>query len=129
MAFPHLLPDTIMLAAETVALQDKYRKSVCPGSLGRVCFKIAVSRTGLPCVPGFALTDYKSQGRNIPRTLLGLYGRRPSKYRQELEKCDVLSMYVQLSRCHRFEDIDLIQPKGEHFLEARSHLAATGSRI
>ena len=120
MAFPHLPPDTIMLAAETVALQDRHRKSVCPGSLGRVGFKIGVSRTGLPCVPGIALTDYKSQGRNIPKTLLGLYGRRPSKYGQELEKCDVISMYVQLSRCHRFEDINLIQPlKAEHFLEAR----------
>jgi len=71
---------------------------------------------GLPCVPGFVLTDYKSQSRTMGRVLLGLYGRSGD------DKCDIIGMYVELSRCEELEKTRLFQPlRAKDFLESRMH--------
>ncbi|KAN0070620.1 hypothetical protein V8E54_011489 [Elaphomyces granulatus] len=61
---------------------------------------------GLPCVPGFVLTDYKSQSRTMGRVLLGFYGRSGD------DKCDIIGMYVELSRC---EELPVPTLKSEGF--------------
>jgi hypothetical protein len=123
LAFPHIPPGTLMLGTETVQLdKEKHGKRVCPRLAAKREFKMGLARTGLPCAPGFALTDYKAQGRTLEKVLLGLYGRKETKGGQSTEKCDVLSLYVQLSRCKRLRDIRLIQPiQREHFEQARMH--------
>jgi hypothetical protein len=123
LAFPHIPPGTLMLGTETVQLhKEKHGKHICPRLAAKPDFRMGLTRTGLPCVPGFALTDYKAQSRTLEKVLLGLYGRKETKGGQGTDKCDVLSLYVQLSRCKRLEDIRLIQPiKKEHFEQARMH--------
>ena len=72
--------------------------------------KQGISRQGLPCVPGFVLTDYKSQSRTMDRILLGLYGSRETKARgrtMEEDRCEILSL--QLSRCQRMDNIWLLR--------------------
>ena len=92
----HLPPDTVMLGTELIPLlKDKHGKHICPG-LYRPGFQMWVSKRGLPCVPGFVLTDYKSQSRTVGRVLLGLYDRRCTQCKDE---CDIIGMYVELSRC------------------------------
>src|SRR5882762_9866865 len=74
------------------------------------------ARRGLPCVPGFVLTDYKSQSRTMGRVLLGLYGRSGD------DKCDIIGMYVELSRCEELEKTRLFQPlRAKDFLDSRMH--------
>ncbi|GJC89504.1 hypothetical protein ColLi_12342 [Colletotrichum liriopes] len=110
LTFPHLPPDTVLLPSVNNAMPE----------LARPKFKLGLVRRGLPCTPGFALTDYKAQGRTLGKTLLGLYGRGMGRSGKDVERCDTVSLYVQLSRVRRFDDIDLIQPLNvEHFLEAR----------
>ena len=71
---PHLPPDTIMLATELVPLLKE--KHICPGLYRKASFQMRVSRRGLPCVPCFVMSNYKSQSRTMGRVLLRLYGRR-----------------------------------------------------
>ncbi|KAL0932537.1 DNA repair and recombination protein [Colletotrichum truncatum] len=119
LAFPHLPPNTVMLPAANIRVPEKHIKILRP-DLQKANVKLALVRTGLPCTPGFALTDFKAQGQTLEKTLLGLYGRTVGKNTGELERCDAVSMYVQLSRVRRFEDIALIQPLNvKQFLEAR----------
>jgi hypothetical protein len=116
---PGLPPKCIMLPASNVRLPGKHAKSLCPSRQGNG-FKLGVVRTGLACTPGLAMTDFKAQGRTLGRTLLGLYGRSLVRTTGEVEKCDAVSMYVQLSRVRRFEDITLIQPLDTaQFVDAR----------
>ncbi|KAL4403586.1 hypothetical protein CABS03_15038 [Colletotrichum abscissum] len=119
LAFPHLPPDTVMLPSANFRVPEKHAKTLRPGL--RDCnTKLGLVRTGLPCTPGFALTDFKAQGRTLGKTLLGLYGRTTGRIAGEVERCDPVSMYVQLSRVRRFDDIALIQPLNvSQFLEAR----------
>ncbi|GKT61135.1 putative conserved hypothetical protein [Colletotrichum tofieldiae] len=119
LAFPNLPPGTVMLPVANIRVAEKHAKTLRPDSK-RANSKLGLIRTGLPCTPGFALTDFKAQGRTLGKTLLGLYGRTASRNTGELEKCDAVSMYVQLSRVRRFEDIGLIEPLNvAQFLEAR----------
>ena len=114
---PHLPPDTIMLGTESIPLlKDKHGKHVCPDLYRRAGFQMGLSRRGLPCVPGFVLTDYKSQSRTMGRVLLGLYGRSGE------DKCDSIGMYVELSRCQELSKTRLLQPlRAKDFLESRMH--------
>ena len=98
---PHLPPDTIMLGMELISLQkQKHGKHICPDLYRKAGFEMGVSRRGLPCVPGFVLTDYKSQSRTMASVLLGLYGRRGG---DEVDKCEIISLYVEMSRCQTLE--------------------------
>ncbi|KAN0074205.1 hypothetical protein V8E54_008142 [Elaphomyces granulatus] len=91
----------------------KHGKLICPDLYRKPGFQMVVSRRGLPCVPGF---DYKSQSRTMGRVLLGLYGRSGD------DKCDVIGMYVELSRCEELEKTRLFQPlRAKDFLESRMH--------
>jgi hypothetical protein len=50
------------------------------------------------------------------RVLLGLYGRSGD------DKCDIIGMYVELSRCEELEKTRLFQPlRAKDFLESRMH--------
>jgi hypothetical protein len=121
MRIPHLPPDTIMLGTESIPLKNKkHGKHICPDLYERPGFQLGVTRRGLPCVPGFVLTDYKSQSRTMERVLLGLYGRR-ARDGGEVDKCDIISLYVQISRCQELEDkIRLLRPlRAKDFLESR----------
>src|SRR6267378_1357774 len=76
-----------MLGTESVPLlKEKHGKLICPDLYHKPGFQMGVSRRGLPCVPGFVLTDYKSQSRTMGRVLLGLYGRSGD------DKCDIIGM-------------------------------------
>jgi hypothetical protein len=112
----HLPPDTIMLGTESVPLlKDKHGKHIFPGLYRRPGFQMGVSRRGLPCVPGFVLTDYRSQSRTMGRVLLGLYGRRCDE-----DKCDIIGMYMELSRCQELDKTRLFQPlRAKACLESR----------
>ena len=114
----HLPPDTIMLGTELIPLlKDKHGKHICPGLYRRPGFQMRVSRRGLPCIPGFVLTDYKSQSRTVGRVPLGLYGRRYDE-----DKCDIIGMYVELSRYQVLDKTRLFQPlRAKDFLESRMH--------
>ena len=117
---PHLPPSTIMLGAESIALQKlKHGKYICPDLYLKAGFEMGVSRRGLLCVPAFVLTDYKSQSRTMSRVLLGLYGRKSG---EEVDKCEIISLYVQMSRCQELEKTRLLQPlRAKDFLEPRMH--------
>jgi hypothetical protein len=111
---PHLPPDTIMLGTESVPLlKEKHGKLICPDLYRKAGFQMGVSRRGLPFVPGFVLTTrYKSQSRTMGR----VYGRSGD------DKCDIISMYVELSRCEELEKTLLFQPlRVKDFLESRMH--------
>jgi hypothetical protein len=56
-------PDTIMPGTESILLNKKHGQHICPDLYGRAGFQLGVTRRGLPCAPGFVLTDYKSQSR------------------------------------------------------------------
>jgi hypothetical protein len=104
---PHLPPDTIMLGMELISLQkQKHGKHICPDLYRKAGFEMGVSRRGLPCVPGFVLTDYKSQSRTMASVLLGLYGRRGG---DEVDKCEIISLYVEMSRCQTLEKTRLLR--------------------
>jgi len=50
------------------------------------------------------------------KVLLGLYGRSGD------DKCDIIGMYVELSRCEELEKTRLFQPlRAKDFLESRMH--------
>jgi PIF1-like helicase len=116
---PHLPPDTIMLGAESISLRKKQGKHICPDLYQGPGFEMGVSRRGLPCVPGFVITDYKSQSRTMGRVLLGLYGRRGD---EEVDKCEIISLYVQMSRCMELDKTRLLQPlRAKDFLGSRMH--------
>ncbi|KJZ68494.1 hypothetical protein HIM_12113 [Hirsutella minnesotensis 3608] len=66
------------------------------------------TRRGLPVVPAFVLTDYKSQGKTFVEVLLELRGNRVTN--GEPSKCDFTSLYVQLSRCTTLHGIKLLSP-------------------
>ncbi|KAF6786401.1 DNA repair and recombination protein, partial [Colletotrichum musicola] len=108
LAFPNLPINTVALPAKNVQVDKKYGNFLRPGMLNNT--KPGVVRTGLPCSPAFALTDFKSQGRTLEKTLLGLYGTKQGATSTQRSKCAAISMYVQLSRARRFEDIALIEP-------------------
>ena len=51
-----------MLGTESVPLlKEKHGKLICPDLYRKPGFHMGVSRRGLPYVPGFVLTDYKSR--------------------------------------------------------------------
>jgi hypothetical protein len=106
-----------MLGTELILLQkQKHGKHICPDLYQRAGFEMGVSRRGLPCVPGFVLTEYKPQSRTMERVSLGLYGRRGG---EEVDKCDnIISLYAQTSRCQGLDKTCLLQPvRAKDFLE------------
>ncbi len=74
-----------------------------------------VSRRGLPCSAAFACTDYKVQGRTLPRVALELRGTRTTSIRGQAvpSQCDPYSLYVQLSRCPSLDGITLLSEARE----------------
>jgi hypothetical protein len=83
-------------------------KHICPDLYQRARFEMGVSRRGLPCVPGFVLTDYKSQSRTMEMVLLGLYGKRGG---EEVDRSDIISLYIQMSRCQGLDKTRSNQPR------------------
>jgi hypothetical protein len=57
-----------------------------------------------------------TESPEMGRVLLGLYGRSGD------DKCDIIGMYVELSRCEELEKTRLSQPlRAKDFLESRMH--------
>lgn len=83
--FPNIPPGTVLIPSQK-HIVETHDKKTC-------------QRVGLPCTPGFALTDFKSQGKNFENVILGLYGRADRRQDGTLDKCEFTSLYVQLSRC------------------------------
>ena len=118
--FPNLPEGTIMLGATSTPVPEKHTDTLCPEMQGKPGFKLGVTRYGLPCTPGFAMTDFKAQGRSMGKVNAGLYGRRRKRDGSGLERCEAISTYVQLSRARRLEDMALMQPlNADHFKQAR----------
>ncbi|KAI9104878.1 hypothetical protein DFS34DRAFT_641974 [Phlyctochytrium arcticum] len=106
--FPNLPPGTILIPSITTrvpyTVMNTRRKETC-------------SRNGLPCTPGFVITDYKSQGKTLTIAVVGLYGRH--EMGGAPAKCDFVSLYVQLSRPTSFANLRLLRPLNvEEFIEA-----------
>ena len=96
------LPPATILLKPTIATLDRQPK--------RPWQTLDVKRRGLPCTAAFACTDYKVQGRTLDQAALELRGKRGTRVDGEVlaSGCDAYSLYVQLSRCRRLEDIMLI---------------------
>jgi hypothetical protein len=73
------------------------------------------TRRGLPCTAAFACTDYKVQGRTLDRVAVELRGTRTTNIGGQSvpSQCDPYSLYVQLSRCRRLEDMMLLSKARE----------------
>ena len=56
-------------------------------------------RTGLPCTPSFAITDYKSQSQSFDKACLDIDS-----------SSSFSSLYVSLSRCRTLEGVSLLRP-------------------
>jgi hypothetical protein len=94
--FPNIPPGTVLIPSQKHSVET-HDKKTC-------------QRIGLPCTPGFALTDFKSQGKNLENAILGLYGRADRRQDGTLDKCEFTSLYVQLSRCKTLQGIQLLKP-------------------
>jgi hypothetical protein len=70
--------------------------------------KVKCVRCGLPCTPGIAMTDFKSQGGTMTKVVLGLYGRYYNEA-GEISACDFTTAYVQLSRARSLSGIFFLQ--------------------
>ncbi|KAI9104015.1 hypothetical protein DFS34DRAFT_642025 [Phlyctochytrium arcticum] len=119
--FPNLPPGTILIPSITTrvpyTVMNTRRKETC-------------SRKGLPCTPGFVITDYKSQGKTLTNAVVGLYGRHETGGAPA--KCDFVSLYVQLSRPTSFANLRLLRPLNvEEFIEAspQPEMTATIARL
>jgi hypothetical protein len=78
-------------------------------------------RSGLPCTPAFALTDYKSQGRDFDNVMVELVGRKITT--TGFSKCDFISFYVQISRATSWENFFLSStPRRIDFIEPINQL-------
>jgi hypothetical protein len=77
-----------------------------------------VVRRGLPCVPAFACTDYKVQGRTLEHVALELRGTRTSMIdgHSVPSQCNPYSLYVQLSQCRSLDGIQLLSRARERDL-------------
>ena len=54
----------------------------------------------------------------MEKVLLGLYGRKATG--GDVDKCEILSLYVQLSRCKSMSNIRLLRPlRRKDFLDVR----------
>jgi hypothetical protein len=93
-----------------------------------------VTRRGLPCTAAFACTDYKVQGRTLERAAVELRGTRTTNTGGQAvpSQCDPYSLYVQLSRCRRLEDMMLLSKARERDIIDNSvpeNMAAAESRL
>ncbi|KAK4233311.1 hypothetical protein C8A03DRAFT_19593, partial [Achaetomium macrosporum] len=59
---------------------------------------------GLPCTPGFVLTDYKWQGKTLEKAVLGMFNNQ-----NDNRKDFSISPYVQLSRCTSTAGLTLLE--------------------
>ncbi|KAK0753670.1 hypothetical protein B0T18DRAFT_313460 [Schizothecium vesticola] len=88
-SFPNIPPGTIL---------------ILPQKTDFTIEGIYYQRWGLPCTPGFCLTDYKSQSKSLSNVALGLYSNQASH-----RIGSFVSLYVQLSRAKSFQSIRLIK--------------------
>lgn len=87
---PGLPKGVLMLAPESVTMTCQTFRFL----------KQSCIRRGLACVPAFALTDYKAQGRSFDKIFVYICGRRKPE-----DQADPLGMYVALSRCRTLAGI------------------------
>jgi len=119
LAIPGLPVGTILLKSKTVAVpnamrgQDRRSKDK-PG------FRWVSHRTGPLCIPAFAMTDQKSQGKQFSDILVNLKGVRGSG---TATRPSFMSLYVQLSRAERWDGLYLFrEPARGDFIEPKNVL-------
>jgi len=94
---PNLPAGVMTLKTETRKLDLK----------NHVRISVFCSRTGVPCTPAFAITDYKSQGHDFNEIVAEIRGRQ-SFPDGTPKKCDFMTLYVVLSRCTTFEGLSFM---------------------
>ncbi|KAF8321872.1 uncharacterized protein EI90DRAFT_2938265 [Cantharellus anzutake] len=60
---------------------------------------MSVRRSQLPLLPAFAITDYKAQGRTLPKVIIDLESAR-----------SIQSAYVMISRATALENLLILRP-------------------
>ncbi|KAK9443982.1 hypothetical protein VB005_02508 [Metarhizium brunneum] len=98
LSFPGIPPGTVMVCRKKATMVPTRRNRL----------RMRCQRQGLPCAPGFVMTDFKAQSKTMAKAVLGLYGYRllPSG---EPSACEYTTAYVQLSRCTSFEGMRLLR--------------------
>ncbi|KAI9103966.1 hypothetical protein DFS34DRAFT_642024 [Phlyctochytrium arcticum] len=117
---PNLPSGTILIPPNTTPV-SYFTSTRSPGKC---------SRKGLACTPGFAVPDYKSQGKTLSNVMVGLYGKQESS--GTASACPFVSMYVQLSRATSFTNLCLLRLVNvRDFVQAKPppEMIATVSRL
>ena len=97
-AFPGIPPGTVMVCTKKVTMMPTRKNRL----------KMRCQRYGLPCAPGFVMTDFKAQSKTMPKVVLGLYGYQLLAS-GEPSACEYTTAYVQLSRGTSFEGMSLLR--------------------
>jgi ATP-dependent DNA helicase PIF1 len=105
LAIPGLPNGTVLIRSKTVAIPSQMQGKE-GRSRGKPGFRWVTHRTGPLCTPAFAMTDQKSQGKQVSDVLVNLKGvlgggtaTRPS----------FMSLYVQLSRAQSWDGLHLFR--------------------
>jgi len=109
---PKLIPIPLMKKRFTVPIKQLFRHFFerVPGGR-KIPQVIQVTRTQLPIVPAFAITNYKAQGLTMNKIVVDL--------QVPIGTLQVASIYVPLSRVKRAEDIVILRPFDMKVLQVR----------
>jgi hypothetical protein len=114
LAIPGMPEGTLLLKQAGTAMMK-------PTSSAFQFLRSSCRRSGLPCTPAFAMTDFKAQGRTFLKVMLELLGKKTTTTGPA--KCDFMSLYVQLSRATTWEGISLSrEPRRIDFIEPINQL-------
>ena len=80
-----------------------------PVNEGR-CDSQCCTRTGLPLMPGYAITIAKSQGMSIGANKPATHMRVKLQQSIDMEKCNLGTTYTAFSRCEKEENWCLVEP-------------------
>ena len=105
----------------TLLLKQAGAATMKPTSRAFQFLSSSCRRSGLPCSPAFAMTDFKAQGSTFPKVMLELLGKKVTTTGPS--KCDFMSLYVQLSRGISWEGTTLsCEPRRVDFIEPINQL-------
>ena len=90
--------------------------------------KLPMRRRQIPCCAGFAITDYRSQGRTFNRVVIDL---EPPNIRWEGGHRTFTAVYVALSRCRSLDGLSFFRAFSEKVLTIKpdSRLASEMARL
>jgi hypothetical protein len=99
---PKLIPISLIKKEFSISIKQLLGPLLEQRSGRKASDMIHVTRTQLPIVPAFAITTYKAQGLTMGKIVVDL--QLPPTASQ------VASIYVQLSRVKRAEDLAILRP-------------------